>query len=395
MPKFENSQYAKLWDSSEGRLILSKILANPDLIRANHMFWASKFRIDQSLTPTDEQGRATFISEMREQKQGHLMDMRAPMSHNTQIEKGGLKYYTGVIPSFSPKQYRETASEREYKEKLFEQFGDASLIAEYATETLQYFVDSGNQTLSRMSAQLLSDGKIVVDWGEGIKGGVLKADIPAENFIKGGTAAWTDTNFALLDRLREIVEKLKLRWGLTTAWQLEISRDKFNNTFLKNKQVIDWIKLQYQLKNNFMVIDNTNVPSAVVTTEYALECLKSFDGLPVISIIDEKENDINLGTVSGWVAKNAVIRPLGYAGYIRRSEIIERNMYTKYGNNTIKKTFAYAMQNLGLVINTELNNGELKEWQSEFVMNAIPSLDEFLMHYIIDTTDGTKSGDDF
>jgi len=393
MPKFENSQYAKLWKSNEGRLILQTILANPDLIKANHTFWASKFRIDPQITPTDAQGRATFISEMREQTQGNLMDMRAPLSHNTQIERGGIKYYTGTIPSFSAKQYRETATERDYKEKLFDQFGDAALIASYATDVLQYFLDSGNQTLSRMSAELLSTGKITVDWGDGIKGNVLKADIPTDNFLKGGTSAWTVTDFLLLDRLRELVQKLndKLGWE-NAAWQLEITRDKFNNTFMKNTQVINWVKLQYALDNN--MYGTSDVPSGIVTFDRTLAAIAKYDGMPIISIIDEKQNDVNLGTVHGWTAKNAVLRPVGYAGYIRRSEIIERDVYTKYGNSTISKVFASALQGLGLIINTTLNNGELKEWQSEFIMNAIPSLDEFLYHFIIDTTDGTASGGD-
>lgn len=393
MPKFENSQYSKLWKSNEGRLILQTILANPDLIKANHTFWASKFRIDPQITPTNAQGRATFISEMREQTQGHLMHMRAPLSHSEPMEKGGLKYYTGTIPSFSANQFKETATEREYKEKLFDQFGDASLIASYATDVLQYFLDSGNQTLSRMSAELLSTGKITVDWGDGIKGNVLKADIPTDNFLKGGTSAWTVTDFLLLDRLRELVQKLndKLGWE-NAAWQLEITRDKFNNTFMKNTQVINWVKLQYALDNNMH--GTSDVPSGIVTFDRTLAAIAKYNGMPIISIIDEKQNDVNLGTVHGWTAKNAVLRPVGYAGYIRRSEIIEREVYTKYGNSTISKVFAYALQGLGLIINTTLNNGELKEWQSEFIMNAIPSLDEFLYHFIIDTTDGTATGGD-
>lgn len=393
MPKFETSQYNKLWKSNEGRLILQTILANPDLIKANHTFWASKFRIDPQITPTDAQGRATFISEMREQTQGHLMHMRAPLSHSVPMEKGGVKYYTGTIPSFSANQFKETATEREYKEKLFDQFGDAALIASYATDVLQYFLDSGNQTLSRMSAELLSTGKVTVDFGEGIKGNVLKADIPTDNFLKGGTSVWTDPDFLLLDRIRQLVQKLndKLGWE-NAAWQLEITRDKFNNTFMKNNQVINWVKLQYAIDNR--MYGTSDVPSGIVTFDRTLAEIAKYDGMPIISIIDEKQNDVNMGTVHGWTAKNAVLRPVGYAGYIRRSEIIERNIYTKYGNSTISKVFANAMQGLGLVINTTLNNGELKEWQSEFIMNAIPSLDEFLYHFIIDTTDGSATDSD-
>lgn len=383
MAKFENSAFAKLWKSDEGRKILDQIIKNENLVRSNHMFWASKFRVDPSITPTDEKGRATFISELREMKQGALMDMRAPMSHNTPAENPTIEYYTGTIPSFSAKEYVETASERMYKEKMFEQFGDASLIAQYAADTVQRFVDSGNQTLSHMAAQLLSTGRLIVSWGEGSKGNVLDANVPSTNRLTSGSAVWTDTSFDLLGFLRDLVETLNNKHG-EMAWQLEITRDKFNNTFLKNTGVISQVKLQYAINNGMSL--TTDVTSAVVTTESALAALNSLSGLPTIVLVDEKQNDVNLGSVSGWNSKYAVVRPAGYAGYIRHSDMIEREMYGKYGSKAISKVFAPALNGLGMIINSELDNGELREWHSEFIMNAIPTLDEFLYHYIIDTT---------
>lgn len=382
MAKFENSNFVKLWNSNEGRLILSTILNNEDLIRSNHTFWMSKFRVDPNVCPTDAKGRATFVSELRERTQGALMDLRAPLSHNTPADKGETKYYTGTIPSFSAKEYMETAPEREYKLKVFEQFGDAQNIAVFATDTLQYFVDSGNQTLSHMAAEVLSTGRIVTDWGEGVKGNILDANVPTANRLTAGTAVWTDTSFTLLDHLRTLVETLNNKHG-EMGWQLEITRDKFCNTFLVNTQVLAWLKLQYAIANSISV---GNVPDAIATVDFAVKALAADTTLPRIVIIDEKQNDVVLGTVSGWVSKYAVIRPAGYAGYVRHADIIERNMYEKYGAKTISKVFAPALFGLGLVINTELDNGELREWHSEFIMNAIPTLDEFVYHYIIDTT---------
>ena len=54
--KFEQSTYNKIWDSAEGRQIVTQILNNPDLINANHMFWAEKFRVDPQITPTNAEG---------------------------------------------------------------------------------------------------------------------------------------------------------------------------------------------------------------------------------------------------------------------------------------------------------------------------------------------------
>ena len=44
------------------------------------------------------------------------------------------------------------------------------------------------------------------------------------------------------------------------------------------------------------------------------------------------------------------------------------------------------MSGLATVRNFVIVNGNFKEWQSDLVLAAVPSLDEFLYHYIIDTT---------
>jgi hypothetical protein len=44
------------------------------------------------------------------------------------------------------------------------------------------------------------------------------------------------------------------------------------------------------------------------------------------------------------------------------------------------------MEGLAVVRNSTIVNGNLKEWHTDLVLAATPSLDEFLYHYIIDTT---------
>ena len=73
--KFAQSVYNKIWDSVEGRQIVEQILNDPALINANHTFWATKFRIDPQITPTNQEGEAVFISRMRALDSGTLMDM--------------------------------------------------------------------------------------------------------------------------------------------------------------------------------------------------------------------------------------------------------------------------------------------------------------------------------
>ena len=58
--KFENSVYSKIWDSSEGRQIVTSILNDPNLIKANHTFWREKFLVDPMITPTNAEGDEDF-----------------------------------------------------------------------------------------------------------------------------------------------------------------------------------------------------------------------------------------------------------------------------------------------------------------------------------------------
>ena len=378
--KFANSTYNKIWDSKEGREIVTQILNDPDLIRANHTFWAQKFRIDPQITPTNAEGEAIFKSTMRQLESGVLMDMRAPLGDSVPEDKKGLAYYSGVIPEFISKGTVEKATERAYKEDLFAQFGDAALIAAYATDVLQSKLDSANQTLSHMGAQLLSTGKIIYNQGVGIQGNVLKADVPAENFLKAGAKVWSDTSARLLDQIVKMVEDIREEKGLDLQFQLEITRKQFLEAFMKNAQVIEWVRY-------LNVINNTPLPErAVMTEDLVKNALARFEGLPPIVIVEEKQKDSENGIVHGWKEGVAVLRPLGYAGFIRRTTIKDVELFTKYGNNVNSYSFASALNGLAQIANSVIVNGNFKEWHTHVIMAAVPSLDEFLYHYIIDTT---------
>lgn len=378
--KFANSTYNKIWDSNEGRQIVTQILNDPDLIRANHTFWTQKFRIDPQITPTNAEGEAIFKSTMRQLESGVLMDMRAPLGDSVPEDKKGLAYYSGVIPEFISKGTVEKATERAYKEDLFAQFGDAALIAAYATDVLQSKLDSANQTLSHMSAQLLSTGKIIYNQGVGIQGNVLKADVPAENFLKAGAKVWSDTSARLLDQIVKMVEDIREARGLDLQFQLEITRKQFLEAFMKNEQVIEWVRY-------LNVINNTPLPErAVMTEDLVKNALTRFEGLPPIVIVEEKQKDTENGIVHGWKEGVAVLRPLGYAGFIRRTTIKDVELFTKYGNNVNSYSFASALNGLAQIANSVIVNGNFKEWHTHVIMAAVPSLDEFLYHYIIDTT---------
>ena len=385
--KFELSTYSKIWDSQEGRQIVTSILNDPNLIKANHTFWREKFLVDPMITPTNAQGEAVFTSRMRQLESGVLMDMRAPLGDSKPEDVKGMSAYQGTIQEFISKGTVEKATERYYKEQYFASLGDAELIARYAVDVLQPKIDSANQTLSHMSAYLLSHGHLAYMQGEGMQGNIYKAYIPAENFRNAGAKVWADTTAPLFDIMRQHEVEIKEATGLNVAWQWEVTRDMFENVILKNEQVVKFIKDAYLVNSSQIAAGTNNLTGLVVNEENFYKYVGQIQGLSPIVIVEEKQKDLHNGVVSGWKEGVAVFRPAGFAGLVRRTTIADvelfRDAFTN-PNNTY--SFASALDGLAVVRNSVIANGNLKEWHTDLVLAATPSLDEFLYHYIIDTT---------
>ena len=383
MHKFDTSQYYKLWESLDGRQIMTKILEDPTLLYSNHTFWREKFLVDPDITPTDSTGAAVYKATMSKKEGGTMAHMRAPLGGTVTKDHGNLEFYTGTIPSFITDGHMETAPTRQYKEKLYEQLGadgDANLVLGWINDVLTPQIDAMNQTISNMSAQLMSTGKINYTYGEGIQSRVAKADIPTENFLKAGTKVWTDTTARLLDQIRNIVTTVNEMKGVSMQWQLEITRNMWNNNFLKNAQVIEWVRY-FKSMNNTLLPENLSI-----TTMMANDAIAQFEGLPKIVIIEESQKDSIQGVIHGWNDSVAVLRPVGYAGYIRHTNVADESLYSKYANDNVKFNFASANGGLGVVMNSVIPNGNMKEWHTETMMACVPTLDEFLYHFIIDTS---------
>lgn len=385
--KFELSTYSKIWDSSEGRKIVTDILNDPNLIKANHTFWREKFLVDPMITPTNAQGEAVFTSRMRPLESGVLMDMRAPLGDSKPEDVKGMQAYQGTIQEFISKGTVEKATERYYKEQYFASLGDAELVARYAMDVLQPKIDSANQTLSYMSAYLLSRGNLAYMQGEGMQGSIYKAYIPDENFRKAGAKVWSDTTAPLFDIMRQHETEIKDASGLNVAWQWEVTREMFDNVILKNEQVIGFIKDAYLVQSSQIAAGTNNLSGLVVNEENFYKYVGQIQGLSPIVIVEEKQKDTYNGTVSGWKEGVAVFRPAGYAGLVRRTTIADVELFRpEWTNPNNIYSFAPAMEGLAVVRNSTIANGNLKEWHTDLVLAAIPSLDEFLYHYIIDTT---------
>lgn len=385
--KFDNSTYSKIWDSSEGRQIVTDILSDPELIKSNHTFWREKFLVDPMITPTNAEGEAVFTSRMRPVESGVLMDMRAPLGDSAPEDIKSTLAYQGTIQEFISKGTVEKATERDYKAQYFDALGDAELVARYAMQVLQPKIDSANQTLSYMSAFLMSNGYLSYKQGVGMQGNIYKAYIPEENFRKGGVKVWTDTSAPLFDIMRKHEEEIKDATGLNVAWQWEVTRDMFDNVILKNEQVIKWLKDAYLVDNSQITSGAGDLSNLVVNEENFFKYVTKIQGLSPIVIVEEKQKDESNGVVHGWKEGIAVFRPAGYAGLIRRTTIADERLFKpEYTNPSNTYSFASALEGLAVVRNSVIVNGNLKEWHTDLVLAATPSLDEFLYHFIIDTT---------
>lgn len=379
MHKFELSVYNKIWEDKD---VVTTILNDPELIRSNHTFWRQDFTVDSMVTPTNAEGEAVFTSRMRKLDHGFLMDMRAPLGDSIPEDVKGMAAYQGTIQEFISKGSVETAEMREYKKRHFEQIGDAELVRRFAQDVLQPRIDSANQTLSNMAAQLISTGKIIYNHGVGIHAPILKAEIPTENFMTAGEKVWSDPECKILDQMALIEEKVKDATGLNIAWQWKITRKMFNAYFMNNNQVKEWVRY-------LGVVNNTPLPEGLVLTEDMItRAIPQHPyGLAPIVIVDEKQHDYVKGTVNGWKDGVAVFCPAGYLGVIKRTTIADVRLFSpEYTNPANSYSFASALDGCAFVRNSTIVNGNLKEWHSDLVLAATPVLDEFLYHYIIDTT---------
>lgn len=382
--KFEFGAYASLW---RDKAVVTKILNDPHLIRSNHTFWREDFDVDPNITETNAEGEAVYTSRMRRLETGVLMDMRAPLGDSVPEDLKGMEAYQGTIQEFITKGYVETAETREYKRRLFAEIGDAALVERFIKDVVQPRIDSANQTLSNMAAQIISTGKIIYDNGVGMKGNITKAAIPAENFVKAGEKLWNDKDALLLDQMRKKEEKFYEIAGMEFAGRWMITRKMFNNVFLKNPQVIKLIQDGYLLESGQIGVGTQNLTPLVINEENFNKYVAKVQGLSPIKIVDEKQKDFVKGTVNGWADGIAVFCPVGKLGLIRRTTIADTRLFSgEYTNPNVTFVFGSALDGCAFLRNSVVPNGVLKEWHSDLVLAATPSLDEFLYHFIVDTT---------
>jgi hypothetical protein len=388
---FSQAQYVKMFEESfEGREIISYILADPNMIRANYDLWKTYFPVDTNTLAIANDGTSALKIFARDPEHATIADMRAPGGVGRLGEEGRSEFYTISFADIISVSWQERAHEREQKERIFQEFGnDAPLLLGYATEVLQPRIDGINMALTNLAMQAMSTGKCIFNFGRGIQNvSLYSVPIPTANKTTAGAKVWADEDCNLLDQIVELkrhyVEDVFGRPDM--EMELDVTYEQFKNVFLKNKQVIDTIKLNFLIDNGQLISQRDAVPAALITEEaFNKYCAGRFPDLPQIRVISEHQRD-GEKIIHGWKDGIAVLRPAGIAGHTFRSEIAEKVMQQKYGNSLVSKIFTTTADGMVTVVNTVSPDGSVKKWATDVIASATPALENYLYHVLIDTT---------
>lgn len=382
----ENAIYTKLWDSVEGRQLLTMVLNDPDLLYVRPHYWNTAFSVDESPIPTDDDGVASFTVKAELPAHTTVMDMRAPLGEGKPLEEGEVFSYSGSIKDFIAPTWKQTAMERMRKEKLIAKYGkDAVVLQGYATNVLQPRIEAGYSSLDYMALRAETTGKCRYDIGRGFKSNIYNANIPDENFVKAGPKVWTDSSADILTSIMDIQKAAWLRWGVEIPMQLKVTQDMFDNVIMKNPGVINTLKTNWLTAQGQLVAGTSNVSNWVITPEnfqrYVSATIPDF---PKITIVKSKQM-VNGVLVDPWEPSVAILAPVGLVGKVLRTDILDEDVYSKYANNACQFAFSRTPDGLMLVMNSVLPNGNLKEWLTDVMMSAVPVITDAPWRIIIST----------
>ena len=382
----ENAAYTKLWDSVEGRTILTMVLNDPDLLYVKPHYFRTAFTLDASPIPTDEKGVASFTVNADTPVHSTVMDMRAPLGEGKPLEEVEALSYSGSIKDFIAPTWKQTAMERRYQERLMAKYGsDAATLKGFATNELAPRIEAGYQTLDHMALRAETTGKCTYKIGRGIHGNIYKADIPADNFVKAGPKAWTDVDADILTSVMNIQEAKWLEWGIEIPMQLKVTEDFFKNVIMKNSIVINTIKTNWLTDQGQLAANVANVSNWVITEDnFNKYVAASIPNFPKLTIVKSKQI-VNGVLNDPWEDGIAILSPVGYAGRVLRTDILDEEVYSKYANNACQFAFSRTADGLMLVMNSVLPNGSLKEWQTQVMMSAVPVITDFPYRVLINT----------
>ena len=384
----ENAAYTQLWDSTEGPAILTMILNDPDLLYVKPHYYPTAFRMGRYV-PTDETGLAAFTVKAELPAHSTVMDMRAPLGEGKPLEEGETLEYSGSIKGFIAPTFTETATARWQKEKLMQKYGsDAAILKGFATNELAPRIESGYQTLDYLAIRAETTFKSRYDIGRGIKSNIYAIPSEYRQYVTAGPKVWTDPDADILTSIMNIQEAKWLEWGVEVPMQLKVTEDFFKNVIMKNNIVINtlktnWLTAQGQLVAGINTVSNWVITEANFNTYVA----GSIPDFPKITIVKSKQM-VDGKLIDPWENGIAVLAPAnGYAGEILRTNSQDEEIYSRFANNACQFAFARTADDLMVVMNSVLPNGNLKEWHTKVYLDAIPALTDFQYRVLIKTNE--------
>lgn len=385
---------AKFFTGRGNNKFLQDYINRDGVLRCNNGWYLTQGEIDPSLTPTSNNGDATFKVRTRVLKPATLMNLRAPLGEGYQKDHEGIDWYTASIPDFAADGFRETATERYHQMTLLrDEFGNDAAIVDAYLDKVQSLYDSLDMTMTYMSAQLSSTGVIDYDKvGRGIRESLYDAKVPKANFKKAGKLEWANAECDLLEQMRVFEENWRKEHieykNIPLVWQM--TKDDFYNVFLKNKQIAELY--QSWAKANYLAFLQNYGPNR----EMFLKSVTDLQGLSTIELVDEESYSMKFGggvdTLRGWANGTVVLRPAGKCLRFMRKEILDKRIFDTLGNKLVDVAWATTNSGLGLLRNMVTANGLYNEFKTDLFMASVPALLDAPYRWIIDITkkDGSK-----
>lgn len=382
----ENAAFTKLWDSVEGPSIIKLILNDPDLLYVRPHYYSTAFRMGRYV-PTDETGLASFSVQAQLPTHSTVMDLRQPLGEGKPLEEGETLGYSGSIRGFIAPTYNETATARWQKEKLMQKYGsDAAILKGFATNELAPRVESGYQTLDYIALRAETTLKCRYDVGRGGSTNIYAIPSEYRQYVNAGPKVWTAADADILTSIMNIIEAKWLEWGVEIPMKLKITDDMFKNVFLKNAGIINTLKQNWLMAQGQLVAGVSTVSNWVITQEnfntYVAATIPDF---PKIEIVKSKQMDKGV-LIDPWETGIAILCPANsFAGEILRTDSQDEEIYSRFANNACQFAFARTADDLMVVMNSVLPNGNLKEWHTKVYMDAVPAITDFMHRVLIRT----------
>lgn len=384
-------RYDRLFDPKDVQYFTKFINAN-GLLDINYGFWREHFVKDSAPTPTQTNGAASFTTVNIERIADPMADFTTPLADTTQIDKAGWGAVTDTIPDIS-KGFSMTTAERLHWEKLFQEFGnDADIVSQYV-DNLQVLYNTVNARTSNMAAQLLSTWGINTTNDANGKGmGLSYIGNPYGQYVKNYTAGvkvWSDPTAKLIDQIVVLVEKYRDDTKFEGAIEMLVPEETIKSVFLTNDQIRTTV-LQYVYSLGGIYIENGTPPTRTIRMDEFIKYTESMESLlPRIRMVKESQTTQTLTgftKVKGWDLTKVVLKPIGLAGVIKYTEILDVVVAQKYPSPDSLKTTSYLDGGIFGVVNTIVGKGGKPEWHTDIFGSLKPALTEFMYHRPIDIT---------